>query len=258
VRRISSILLFGLALALLAAPAAAAKTIRVLAWSERSEPVEAYPNGINGAVAEMLKGEKNIQVKIANLADPDQGLSEAALAETDVLVWFGHRNHRDVSAENVERVVRHVTERGMSYLPLHSAHYALPFKALMRKKAEALGAPLTDDRKWPIGAWSGVENKGNPQTIRVLTPKHPTAKGLKDFVIPKDEMYKNPFNVPPPDVKVLEGVWEGGEQNGSDGMIWMVGKGRVYYFRAGHETYPIYYQQEVQQVLKNVVRWLGQ
>ena len=70
-------------------------------------------------------------------------------------------------------------------------------------------------------------------------------------------MYINPFNVPPPDLKVLEGVWAGGEQHGSDGMIWTVGKGRIFYFRPGHETYPIYFQPEVQQVIRNVVRWLA-
>ncbi len=255
--RTASTLVFCLLLAAVTALPSPAKTIRVLAWSERTEPADAYPDGINGAVAEMLKNEKNVKVTIANLSDPDQGLSEEALKDTDVLVWFGHRKHREVSDENVARIMRHVTERGMGYLPLHSAHYALAFKALMRKKAESLGSPLTDDRKWPVGGWTGVENKGAPQTIRVLAPKHPTAKGIKDFVIPKDEQYRNPFNAPPPDVKVFEGAWEGGEQHGSDGMIWTVGKGRVFYFRPGHETYPIYYQAEVQQVLRNAVRWLA-
>ncbi len=232
-----------------------AKEIRVLAWSERTEPADIYPNGINGAVAEMLKGDKTIKVTVANLADTEQGLSEEAVKNTDVLVWFGHRKHREVTDGSVERVVRHVTERGMGFLPLHSAHYCRPFQALMRMKAEQLGYKLDDSR--PPGAWAGVKNAGTPQTLRVLDSKHPTMKGIKDFVIPKDEVYNNPFNVPPPDVKVLEGVWENGEQHGSDGMIWKVGKGRVFYFRAGHETYPIYYQAEVQQVLRNVVAWLG-
>ena len=236
------------------AVSALARDIRVLAWSERTEPADAYPNGINGAIAEMLKNDKKFKVTVANISDPEQGLSEEALKDTDVLVWFGHRKHKEVSDQNVERVVVHVTERGMGYLPLHSAHYARPFQMLMRQKAEALGVKLQDK---PVGGWSGVRNEGKPQTIRVLAPKHPTAKGVKDFVIPKDEMYFNPFNVPPPDLKVLEGVWEGGEQHGSDGMIWTVGKGRVYYFRPGHETFPIYYQPEVQHVPRNAMRWLA-
>ncbi len=246
--------LIGCLVALFMTASAQAKTIRVLAWSERTEPAEVYPNGINGAVAEMFKNDKNVKVTVANLSDPEQGLSEAALAETDVLVWFGHRKHKEVSDETLGRVLRHITERGMGFLPLHSAHYCRPFQQLMRKRAEMAGYQLASN---PVGGWGGVRNESKPQTIKILAPKHPIAKGLKDFVIPKDEMYMNPFNVPPPDVKVLEGVWEGGEQQGSDGLLWTVGKGRIFYFRAGHETFPIYFQPEVQQVIRNAVRWLG-
>lgn len=253
--RIAIVLLGCALLMVLNAPSAPKKTIQVLAWSERTEPGDAYPNGINGAVAEMLKNEKDVKVTVANLSDAEQGLAEDTLKQTDVVVWFGHRKHREVIDASVERVVRHVTERGMGYLPLHSAHYARPYQELMRIRAEAV---RYDFGGKPPGAWlGGVKNAGQPQTIRVLEPKHPIAKGVQDFVIPKDEVYNNPFNVPTPDLKVLEGVWEGGEQHGSDGLIWNIGKGRIFYFRAGHETYPIYYQPEVQQVLKNAVRWLA-
>ena len=243
-------LIFGLSSS---APAETPRPIRVTAWSERSEPVEVYPNGINGAMAEIFQGDKKVKVTIANLADPDQGLSEAALAQCDVLVWFGHRNHKDVSEENVHRVVRHVIERGMGYLGLHSAHYARPFKALMEWKAEKLGIKL----QGATGGWARVRNEGKPERIRVLVPEHPIARGVREFTIPKTEMYVNPFVVPPPDVKVLEGDWEGGEQHGSDGLCWTTGRGKVFYFRPGHETYPIYYQAEIQAVLRNAVQWLA-
>lgn len=240
-------------LLLLAAALSAKDAVRVLAWSERSEPVEIYPNGINGAMAEIFKGDKNVKLTIANLADPDQGLTEAALAQTDVLIWFGHRHHKEVSEENIQRVVRHVVERGMGYLPLHSAHYARPFQRLMEWRADKIGMKLDGTP----GKWGLVKNYGTPQRIRVLEPKHPIAKGITEFTIPKDEMYANPFIVPPPDMKVLEGSFEGGEQHGSDGLCWTLGKGKVFYFRPGHETYPIYFQPEVQAVLRNAVRWLA-
>src|SRR5262249_34062507 len=130
-----------------------------------------------------------------------------------------------------------------------------PFQELLRQKAEIIGYKL--DPKTPIGSWARVRNENKPQTIRILEPNHPVARGLTDFVIPQDEEYQNPFNVPPPDVKVLEGVWEGGEQHGSDGMVWNIAKGRIFYFRAGHETFPVYHQAEVQQVVRNAVKWLG-
>jgi len=241
--------LLGVAMAV----SAADRPVRVTAWSERSEPVEVYPNGINGAMADILQGNKKVKVTIANLADAEQGLSESALAATDVLIWFGHRNHKDVSDENVDRVVRHVVERGMGYLALHSAHYARPFQKLLEWKAEKIGMKL----EGTPGKWARVRNEGKPELIRVIAPKHPIAKGIKDFTIPKTEMYVNPFIAPPPDVKVLEGSWEGGEQQGMDGLCWQMGKGRVFYFRPGHETHPIFFQAEVQAVIRNAVGWLS-
>jgi len=236
-----------------ASAAFAAGPVRVLAWSERSEPVDVYPNGINGAMVEALKGDKKVKVTMANLADPEQGLSEAALAATDVLIWFGHKNHKDVTDENVARVVRHVVERGMGYLPVHSAHYARPFQKLMEWKAEQLGMKL----EGTPGKWGRVKNEGTPELVRVIAPQHPIAKGIRDFTIPKTEMYANPFIAPPADVKVLEGSWEGGEQHGMDGLCWNMGKGKVFYLRPGHETFPIFFQAEVQAVIRNAVHWLA-
>lgn len=231
----------------------AAQRVEVLAWSERSEPVDVYPTGINGAIAGIFANQRHVNVTIANLLDPGQGLSEEALAKTDVLVWFGHRNHAAVSDEAVERIVRHVTERGMGFLPLHSAHVSRPLQELLRIKAVEANTPL-DGR---IGRWGAVRNEGKPEAIRILLPEHPIARGVAPFTIPKTEMYVNPLNAPPPDAKIFEGAWEGGEQNGSDGLVWLVGRGKVFYFRPGHETRPVYLQPEVQQILRNAILWLA-
>jgi trehalose utilization protein len=225
----------------------------VLAWSERSEPVEVYPNGINGAIWEAFKADRNVHVVLANMLDPEQGLSEATLAKTDVLVWFGHRNHEDVLDEAVERVVRHVVERGMGLLPLHSAHYSRPFVELLNRRAASAYFKI----EGRTGSWGQVRNQGKPEIVRVLDPKHPIVKGVGDFTIPATEMYANPFRAPPPDAKILAGAWEGGEQDGSDGLIYSIGEGKVFYFRPGHETHPIYFQPEVQQILRNAVHWLA-
>ena len=231
----------------------AAQRIHVLAWSERSEPPAVYPRGINGAIAETFAAQRTVGVTIVNLLDPEQGLSEEALAQTDVLVWFGHRNHADVSDETVERVVRHVIERGMGFLALHSAHEARPFQKLMRVKAAEAGVRL----QGRIGQWAEVRNEGMPEVVRVVEPSHPIGRGVEPFTIPETEMNVNPLNAPTPDAKVLEGSWKGGEQHGSDGLVWLVGRGKVFYFRPGHETRPIFYQPEVQQVLRNAIPWLA-
>ena len=227
--------------------------IHVLAWSERSEPVEIYPNGINGAIAEALNREKGIEATVASLDGPGQGLTEDALQATDVLIAFGHQHHKVVTDENVDRIVKRVEQDGMGYLPIHSSHYARAFQKIMATIAERRGWPL----QGTPGSWGKVQNEGKPELIHVLAPKHPIAKGVTDFTSPKTESYLNPFNVPSPDLKIFEGRYEGGRQDGSDGMLWTFGQGKVFYFRPGHETFPIYFQPEVQRILINAVRFLA-
>ena len=229
------------------------KTVRVLAWSERTEPKDVYPQGINGQFAAFLGAEGDVKVTVANLSDPDQGLTEDVLAMTDVLIWFGHKQHALVTDENVERIMKHIRERGMGFLPIHSAHYAKPFQRIMKTIAFDRGKPL----EGTPGKWAKVANSGARETIHIAAPGHPITKGVKDFEIPKTEVYWNPFIVPAPDLKILEGRYANDMQDGSDGLLWKFGKGKVFYFRPGHETYPIYFQPEVQQILKNAVRFLA-
>lgn len=98
---------------------------------------------------------------------------------------------------------------------------------------------------------------GKPSKITVQLPAHPIAKGLpKTFSVRQTEMYNESFHVPEPDEVVFEERWELGERFRS-GMIWDIGKGRVFYFRPGHETYPVFKQPEMLKVLENACRWLG-
>jgi trehalose utilization protein len=98
---------------------------------------------------------------------------------------------------------------------------------------------------------------GKPSHVRVLLPRHPLAKGLpENFDIPHTEMYDDPFHVPAPDEVVFEERWDAGEKFRS-GSVWRLGKGRVVYFRPGHETFDVYKQPETLQIVENAVRWLG-
>jgi len=88
-------------------------------------------------------------------------------------------------------------------------------------------------------------------------PQHPIAAGLPaHWDIPQTEMYGEPFHVPAPDEVVFEESWDKGEHFRS-GCVWKVGKGRVFYFRPGHEIYPIFKQAEPLKVVENAARWLG-
>ena len=215
--------------------------IRVLAWSEVTEPKYAYPNGIHGALAEYLDVCEGITAKTASIDDTAQGVSEEALNETDVLIWFGHARHGDVTDETVNRIVRYVKERGMGFLALHSSHFARPYKALMGTNC----------------GWRAYVEDGKSGDIKVVNPDHPIAKDVSDFTIPCEEWYGEPFEVPEPEAVIIEGTYKDGEEVARDLLVWTVGKGRVVYFRPGHETFPIYYIAEVRKLIENSVRWLA-
>ena len=72
----------------------------------------------------------------------------------------------------------------------------------------------------------------------MLRPDHPIAAGIPaEFELPQTEMYDEPFHVPEPDEVILEERWASGEWFRS-GAVWKLGRGKVFYFRPGHETFP--------------------
>lgn len=109
----------------------------------------------------------------------------------------------------------------------------------------------------PNCVFPSYRGDGKPSRTRVLLPQHPIAQGLPEtFAITQTEMYDEPFHVPEPDEVVLEETWEAGERFRS-GCVWKLGKGRVFYYRPGHETFPVYKQAEPLRVVTNAVRWLA-
>ncbi len=217
--------------------------IKTVVWGENVHEqtnktvAEIYPNGMHGCIAESLNNDPEIQATTATLQEPEHGLSEARLADTDVLIWWGHAAHGDVSDEVAERVVRHVWS-GMGLLLLHSAHFAKVFKLLM-----GTACNLT---------W---REAGERERLWVTSRNHPIVHGLPDyFELENEEMYGEPFSVPEPLETVLISWFQGGEVFRS-GLTYKRGAGNVFYFRPGHETYPTYHDANVQRVLKNAVHW---
>lgn len=214
--------------------------LKVLCWSEVTEPKAVYPEGINGAVAAALKELGDMDCRLADINMPEQGLSEDNLAWADVLTWFGHARHGDVEQVYVDRVVSRVKD-GMGLVPLHSAHFSKPFQALMGQSC-GLGGWREDDM---------------PEYITIKAPDHPIVEGVGDFVVPKTEMYAEPFDIPEPDVVVFEGRWDKGEWFRSGCCFTSRSKGRIFYFRPGHETLPIFFQAEIKRLVTNGVEWAG-
>jgi len=227
------------------ANASLAKAKKVVVWSEGTAPKNVYPNDVNTDIADGLKGMKNFEVSIASIDDPDQGLSDEKLAATDVLIWWGHKRHGDVKDELVQKIVKRVKEDGMGFIATHSAHYSKPLKAVLGTNC----------------GWKYYIDDGAKLDVVVKDPSHPIAKGVKDFVVPHTERYGDPFEVPTPEAVVFDGIYtlpdgKTGE-HAQQGMVWTVGKGRVFYFQPGHEGYPIYRQEEIRLIFRNGVKWVS-
>ena len=264
----------------------AAEPIRVLVWDEQ-QPEQKQGYG------EKFLGE-TLAAHLAKL--PGLSVKSAKLDATDVLIFWSHRRAKEQEDARAEAVVKRVKEGKLGFIGLHSAHWAKPFVRLMqeRAKADALKQVPEAERataKWefvndapyykligrasritpyvekvegavwrltlPQCVFPAYRNDGMPSHVTTLLPQHPIAAGLPAlWDIPRTEMYGEPFHVPTPDEVVFEEKWDKGEHFRS-GCIWTVGQGRVFYFRPGHETYPIFQQAETLRVIENAVRWMG-
>ena len=218
------------------------ETIRVTVWNENiheSDPRIAaiYPKGIHGAIAEMMGRDPGFQIRTATLQMPEHGLTEEVLAETDVLIWWGHCAHAQVSEEVAERVKMRVLD-GMGLIVLHSGHLSKPFVKLMGTVCRS---------KW--------RENDEKERIWIIEPAHPIARGLPEYIeLPQEETYGERFEVPTPDELVFISWFAGGEVFRS-GCCWKRGMGKVFYFRPGHEEYPTFYREDIAQVLINAAYW---
>ena len=222
-------------------------TLRVTVWNEgvheatQPEIAAIYPHGIHGAIAEGLSellGDE-VAVRTATLDDPEHGLSEQALDETDVLLWWGHIAHDRVSDEVVERVRRHVLG-GMGLIVLHSGHFSKIFIRMLGTTCSL--------------RWRNPEG-GERELVWNVNPAHPIAAGVEQpIVIEAQEMYGEFFDIPTPDDLVFISSFTGGEVFRS-GVTFTRGRGKIFYFSPGDQEYPVYFHPQVRRVLANGVKW---
>ena len=195
-----------------------------------------YPGGIHEAIADFLREEGDITVRTVTLDMPECGLTEEVLADTDVLLWWGHMRHHLVPDEVAERVQKHVLA-GMGLIPLHSGHHSKPFRRLMGTSCNL---------HW---------REGDRERVWTVAPGHPIAAGIPEyFELEQEEMYGEPFGIPEPDETVFLGWFAGGETFRS-GVTFHRENGRIFYFQPGHEDYPSFHNPYVQRIIKNAVRW---
>ncbi|MEQ8997712.1 MAG: ThuA domain-containing protein [Coleofasciculus sp. B1-GNL1-01] len=215
---------------------------RVTVWNEyqvekqKPEVAKIYPDGIHHAIAQHLQSS-GLTVKTATLDQPDHGLTDAILNQTDVLIWWGHIAHDQVQDAIVNKVHQRVLS-GMGLIVLHSGHFSKIFKRLMGTSCSL---------KW--------RNDGEKERLWLVDPSHPIAAGLDEsFELVAEEMYGEFFDIPNPDSLVFISWFEGGEVFRS-GCCFHRGKGKIFYFRPGDELYPTYYQPNVLRVITNSIYW---
>ena len=215
--------------------------MKVTVWNENKHEkeipkiLELYPGGIHGYLANMLKCD-DIEVRTATLDEPECGLTQEVVDDTDVLIWWGHMAHNQVPDKIVDRVHKAVLE-GMGLIVLHSGHFSKIFRKLMG---------TTCSLKWRDEA---------RERIWTIKPNHPIAAGVPEtFVLDPEEMYGETFDIPEPMETVFMGWFNGGEVFRS-GCTFVRGNGRIFYFQPGHETNTSFQNPHVQQIIKNAVRW---
>jgi len=220
------------------------KKINVTVWNEYIHEIEmkeaaaVYPNGMHNAIGDSLKKNSSLSVRTATLKEPEHGLTDEVLNSTDVLIWWGHCAHDQVCDEIVQKVYDRV-QAGMGLIVLHSGHASKIFKKLLGTNTEKL--------KW--------REDGKFERLWLIDPTHPIAKGINEYIeLPQTEMYGEWFEIPKPDDIVFISWFEGGEVFRS-GITYKRGLGKIFYFRPGHETYPIFHNEDIMKVIENAVLW---
>lgn len=219
------------------------RKINVTVWNEYLHEIESpdiakvYPTGIHGALRDGLSPNDDFAVRTATLAEPSHGLTDEVLANTDVMIWWGHKGHHKVDDAIVDKVQQQVLS-GMGLIVLHSGHYSKIFRRLM-----GTNCSLT---------WREANEK---ERLWVVEPSHPVMAGVPPyFELEAEEMYGERFDVPTPEHLLMLSWFQGGEVFRSC-ATWQRGHGKIVYFRPGHEEYPTYYNENILRVITNACRW---
>ncbi len=219
--------------------------MKITVWNEfchekEDDRVKAiYPDGIHETIAKFLREAGYEDVTTATLDMPECGLTDEVLNSTDVLFWWGHVRHGDVPDEIVEKVYQRVLA-GMGLIVLHSGHASKIFHKLCGTDTVGL--------KW--------RESNDKEILWVIEQNHPITKDIDDkLIIEHEETYGEHFLIPQPDELLLVSWFSGGEVFRS-GCVFKRGRGKIFYFRPGHETVPTYHIPEVQKLLCNAAEYV--
>jgi trehalose utilization protein len=206
--------------------------------TENPEVRALYPGGIHGCIKQFLSKDGAVgDIRCATLPDHRELLTKETLDDTDVMLWWAHMKHREVDDDAVDMVVQRVLD-GMGIIFLHSGHASKPFRRILGTSGRL---------RW--------REAGEKARLWNVAHNHPITQGIgASFVVPHDETYGEPFGIPEPHELIFISWFQGGEVFRS-GCTWRRGEGKIFYLQNGHETFPVYYQSEIQRVIVNAVKW---
>ena len=217
--------------------------INVTVWNEfrherqEDEIRKIYPDGLHKVIGEAI-GCDDIAVTYATLDEDQHGLTDEVLNNTDVLIWWGHMAHKEVSDEIVDKIRGRVYLGKMNLIVLHSGHHSKVFRTVVG---------TTGNLSW---------GRNQKEIVWNIKPTHPITAGIPDhFLLETEELYAEPFFVGEPDETLFLGWYEDGFVMRS-GMLFNRGAGRIFYFQPGHEECRSLYNEYVQRIIKNAVYYL--
>lgn len=216
--------------------------IKVTVWNEfrhekQNEQIRGiYPEGLHAAIGKGIAAD-DLDIRLASLDEPGQGIPDEVIFSTDVLIWWGHCAHSEVRDDIVAKLLRRVHE-GMGLIVLHSGHFSKIFRAV---------TGCSGVLKW--------RDVGEKERLWNVAPRHPITQGIgESFELAHEEMYGERFDIPH-DAEIIFLSWFEGGNVFRSGFTLERGYGRVFYFQPGHESYPNFYDKNVLRVIGNAVRW---
>ena len=213
--------------------------LRVTVWNEgvhdkRDRKVmDIYPEGMGKAIAGYLAEQPGIaSVRVAELGDKGQGLTDTILAKTDVMTWWGHCAHDQVTDENAAKVKQCVLE-GMGW----SSHSAI--------------SPRCSRASWAPAATSNGAKSARRTSLGGRLA-HPIAEASEYFSCPIPKCMANISTSFQPDQLVFISWFEGG--GCSQRVLLAHGRGRSSTSVPATKP-PIYHNETVLRVIYNGIRW---
>ena len=106
--------------------------LKVTVWNEgrheKTDPAAKaiYPLGIHNCIKSFLEKDGDLAVRTVTLDDPEQGLPDEVLNDTDVLIWWGHMAHKEVREELVAKICDRVYKGKMGFIALPPPFTAFP------------------------------------------------------------------------------------------------------------------------------------